>query len=159
MSSICPYCGKENKMSIDLDNLPILSFNEDILKYLEFDLPSTKKHIKIKFQTPRILDDVQQKTKDLQLKLNNTSYDYSLIYTIVSLIDEVDGKKLNSFDLEEFVKKLPMMDVNTIVTYAEKLNLSIGVDIKLTNRCDLCGLGYTTQLKSTSEFFRPSLDI
>ena len=159
MSSLCPYCGKDNKMAIDLDNLPVINFDENILKYLEFDLPSTHKHIKIKFQTPRILDDIQIKVKELKTKLNNSSIDYSLVYTLVSIISEVDNKRLNSFELEEFVKKLPMMDVNTIITYAEKLNLSLGIETKLTNICELCGLGYTTQLKATSEFFRPSLDI
>ena len=75
------------------------------------------------------------------------------------MIDEIDGKKYNSFELEEIAKKLSMQDVNTIIAHAEKINLAIGVDTKIQNKCDLCGLGYTTSLKTTAEFFRPSLDL
>ena len=49
MASLCPYCGHENIIDIDLDSLPILEYTDNIMQYVEFDLPNSKKHIKIKF--------------------------------------------------------------------------------------------------------------
>ena len=158
LSNYCPYCGHENIIDIDLDSLPILEYTDNIMQYVEFDLPNSKKHIKIKFQTPRMLDEATIKAKEIKSKVQN-NYDYTLIYTLAGMIDEIDGKKHNSFELEEIAKKLSMQDVNTIIAHAEKINLAIGVDTKIQNKCDLCGLGYTTSLKTTAEFFRPSLDL
>ena len=158
MASLCPYCGHENIIDIDLDSLPILEYTDNIMQYVEFDLLNSNNHIKIKFQTPRMLDEATIKAKEIKSKVQN-NYDYTLIYTLAGMIDEIDGKKYNSFELEEIAKKLSMQDVNTIIAHAEKINLAIGVDTKIQNKCDLCGLGYTTSLKTTAEFFRPSLDL
>ena len=156
----CPYCGASLHESINLDDLPVLSYMEDIDKYFEFDLPKLKNHIKLRVQTPRMLDRVAEKVRDIKKRTNNNlKSDPTLTYTVASLIAEIDGKKPDALKLEQWVEQLPMMDVNTIISHAEKCNSLIGIDTTLTATCDNCGLSFISQMRMTAEFFRPSLDI
>jgi len=157
MSASCIYCGCVSPENINLDELPIITFDEKVLDYLEFDLPKSGEHVRLNVQTPRMLDKVNEKVKEYKKK--GGLKDPTLTYTLASLIREVNGKKIDPLKLEEWVSNLPMADVNTIITYAEKVNNSVGVDTRLIITCNICGLSYESGLKMTQEFFRPALDI
>lgn len=58
MNSICPYCGYSESETINLDDLFVVQYSEDMEKYREVDLPISGKHITLKMQTPRMLDDI-----------------------------------------------------------------------------------------------------
>ena len=58
--------------------------------------------------------------------------------------------------LEEFVKKLPMKDVNFILSSAKKMNEKIGLDNTIIARCSECGYDIVTPFLITSEFLEPT---
>lgn len=157
MATTCPYCGCTTEEVVNLDALPVIERANEINKYLTFTLPKSKKRVKIGLQTPRSLDQISEQTKDF--KKRGGTRDNSLVYTLLSLIREIDGEEPNPLHLEEWVSKLPMADVNTIITHAEKVNELLGVDTRLIITCDVCGLSHNTSLKTTQEFFRPALNI
>lgn len=160
LQSSCPYCGSINSDSISLDDIQVFDFNEeDFKKYFEFDLPKSKKHIKIRMQTPRILDEIQERAKELKRKSPNFIGDPAFLISIEMMIDEIDGKKPNPLNLTEFVKNLPMMDTNYIVKHCQKINESVGLDTLLSNTCDVCGLDYETRFRTNGGFFGPDIDI
>ena len=64
ISTVCPYCGFENQEVINLEELEVKEYSEDLEKYREFVLPVTQKRIKLKLETPRRLDTVVSKIKD-----------------------------------------------------------------------------------------------
>lgn len=68
LSSTCPYCGHSNEDEIDLNDLLVKTFKDEILDLFEFDLPQSKVHVKIKYQTPRMLDIINDKVKNFQKK-------------------------------------------------------------------------------------------
>ena len=154
----CSYCGCLAQETVDLDQLQVNEFTESCMDYLEFDLPVTGKHICLNVQTPRMLDKVQERVKEFKKRNKKADIDPTMIYLLCSLIRLVDGKVPDPINIEEWVKKLPMKDVNYILTYADKFNSSIGVDINLNMTCDVCGLDYNVVLVTTNEFFRPRLD-
>ena len=159
LNSNCPWCSSTNINTVNLDELNLVEFNEDtFLKYSEFELPSTKKILKIKMQTPRILDNIATKVKDVRKKNPEFQGDPAFLFTLETMIDTVDGSKLESFRVNDFVRKLPMMDTNYILKSAEKLNESFGLDKSLEHTCSVCGLDYTGNFRITSEFFGPSID-
>ena len=90
------------------------------MDYLEFDLPVTGKHICLNVQTPRMLDKVQERVKEFKKRNKKADIDPTMIYLLCSLIRLVDGKVPDPINIEEWVKKLPMKDVNYILTYADK---------------------------------------
>jgi hypothetical protein len=158
INSTCPYCGSTNTHHINLDEMTLVPLNlEEFKKYSEFILPLTKKEIKLRVQTPRILDGVTYKTKEYNRKHPEAS-DSAFLFTLESLIATVDGEKIEQFRMAEYLKSLPMMDTNYILKAAQKLNSMFGLDGNLDNTCNVCGLDYTSSFRTTSEFFGPSID-
>lgn len=159
LSSKCPHCGFENVGEIDLNDMSVSSYTTDINKYFEFELPISKNIIRLRMQTPRILDDINVRTKEITSKRKSSSKDSAFLLNIESVIDTVDGSKLDIFQKSDFVKQLPMADTNYILANVNKLNELIGLNITLNNTCDFCGLDYDSPFRVTPEFFRPSLNI
>lgn len=155
----CPFCGYSNQDTLNLDELPVKEYSKDIEKYYEFDLPKSGSHIRLRMSTPRILDYATQQANDHKKKVKNLNFDPLPLYTISGLIDTIDGKTPNQLTLSDWVRKLPMADTQVILTYADKLNNSIGIDINLTHTCNLCGYEYNSIFKPDAEFFRPTIDI
>lgn len=159
LGSNCPWCGSANLNSVDLDELRYTDFDEELYaKYSEFELPQTKKIIKLKMQTPRILDNIAAKVKDIRKKQPDFVGDPAFLFTLEALIDTIDDRVPERFRITEFVRTLPMMDTNYILKSAEKLNESFGLDKELEHTCLVCGLDYTGNFRTTSEFFGPSID-
>lgn len=159
-SSRCPYCQNDNNDVVNLSELEVVPFNEKgFAKLTEFTLPKTGKTIKIRMQTPRMIDEINSRAKELQKKSRNTAGDSAFLLTLQSLIDTVDGVKLDVIKKEDFVLKLPMMDTNYIIKHAQKLVESFGVNTALSKVCPICGLEYHSTFRVTSEFFGPSIDI
>jgi hypothetical protein len=157
--SRCPFCYSTNSRTIDLNSLEVNEYDASVDKYLEFDLPRTKKHIKLRMQTPRMLDTIAAKTKEFKKKAKGFTGDAAFLFTIQMMVDTVDGKKLDAIELEDFARSLPMMDANYIIKYSDKLNEKVGLNPVINIDCDHCGLDYDSPFRITSEFFGPSIDI
>ena len=157
--SVCPYCGELYKTEIKLDELPLLELDERIDDLLEFTLPVTKKRIKLRVQTPRMMDEVATRKKAMQERhgINNKG-DISLLLLIDSLIEKVDGQAVDSIKLEQFIRTLPMRDTNKIIKTAEKISLKVGIDTLQHNVCVHCGGKFDSSFRITSEFFGPTED-
>lgn len=158
LTSTCPYCGSTNTDKINLEQMVVFTYSDDIKKYLSLDLPRTQHHITLKMQTPRMLDDISVRSKEIRKKTPNMSADPAFLLSIEEIIDTIDGEKYDVIKKSEFVRQLPMMDTNYILAYAQKSNEGIGLNPILDNRCDVCGLDYQSTFRTTSEFFRPSID-
>ena len=158
ISSICPFCGEENSGKINLEQLSVNRYSDELQKYFEFDLPMSKKHIKIRLQTPKMLDDIELRNKELKKKSSGATGDSAFLLNMETIVEKIDGVVPNSIDKMEFLRNLPMADTNTIIAYSSKLNDSIGIDTRLQITCESCGLDYESRFRTTSEFFRPSID-
>ena len=157
MHTNCPFCLSTEDNEIDLDSINVIPFDEEsINKCIEFTLPKTEHVIRIKHQTPRLLDAI---TKALIEDKKRTKMDRGLVVTLARVIDTVDGQKYDIVKLEEFVEKLPMADTNSILKHSEKLTKLIGLDLDITVECEVCGYQFPTTFRTTSEFFGPSVDI
>lgn len=155
----CPFCGSKEETTIDLDSLEVR--NADDIDYgdlQEFVLPKTKKKIRIKMQTPRMIDQISIQSKDLDKKSKGTQGDTAFLFTLEYMIESVDGEEIDSVRKEKFVRNLPMMDTNYIMKKAEKLVESFGIQTSIEKECPICGLDYTGSFRFTQEFFRPSID-
>lgn len=158
LQSSCPYCLSMNKGTINLNDMVVNQFDQDKFdKYSDIVLPRTQHRVKIKMQTPRMLDNIQNTAKSMRKK--SYSGEPAFFLTLISLIDTVDGEKLDYAEKENFVNTLPMMDTNYLVKASDKLNESFGLDTELENTCDVCGLTYSSPFRFTSEFFGPDIDL
>lgn len=159
LSSNCPWCGSPNVNSVNLDELNLVEFNPEIFqKYSEFELPATHKIIRLNMQTPRMLDNISTRVKDVRKKTPDFQGDPAFLFTLEAIIDTIDGSVPDRYRIMDFVRKLPMLDTNYILKSAEKLNESFGLDKSLEHTCSVCGLDYTGNFRTTTEFFGPSID-
>ena len=152
----CPSCGQTVESIADLDSLDVIEFDESSYDLMRISLPSSNKLIDLKYQTPRDLDTIAFRKKEMQKK-TKLNVDYGLLYSTISMIKKVDGSTLNSIALEEFVKQLPMKDVNAIIQASDKLNRKVGVDNSVIVKCGSCGYEIVTSFRITSEFFGPTI--
>lgn len=159
LSSKCPHCGFDNVGEIDLNEMSVSSYTDEVEKYFDIELPVSKNRIRLRMQTPRILDDINVRVKEITSKRKSSSKDSAFLLNIESVIDTVDGSKLDVFKKSDFVKQLPMADINYILASMNKINELIGLDMTLSATCDFCGLDYDSPFRITPEFFRPSIDI
>lgn len=151
----CPKCGEMTEAIANLDSLEVNEWDNSYLEDKLITLPVTNKTIELKFQSPKDLDVIAYKTKEMK-KRTKSNIDYSILYTVASLIKSVDGKNLNSIELEEFVKSLPMNDVNYLLNKSTLLEKKVGIDTSITAKCSQCGEEITTSFRITSEFFGPT---
>ena len=155
----CPFCGDVSDLKLNMDDLKIVDDIESFNKYREFELPVTKKKIKLRYQTPHMLDYVIEKAEEFKERVGDTAVDQSMVFSIREIIDTVDGHKPDPLNVDEWIRNLPMMDTNTIFAYAEKMDSSIGIDTDLSVVCDRCGKEHKTSFKVGPDFFRPEIDV
>ena len=159
-SSVCPYCGAISESTLNLDELDVkeCSLNE-LTSLMDIELPKSGNKIHLTLQTPRMIDDINLRNKELKKKSKNRSFDETLLLTLSSIITTIDGKHLDPIKKEDFIRNLPMMDTNYIMKHAQKLVESFGIDSSIVSVCSMCGLDYNSSFRFSSEFFGPSVDI
>ena len=154
---VCPYCGIPTEEIINLEDLKVNEYSKELDKYFEIDLPISKKHIRLRMQTPRILDDVTIKTNELHKKAPDFKGDPAFLFTLQALITEVDGKRPDPVKLEDWLKILPMKDTNVILIANDVLSRKVGIDTNFDTVCKVCQLDSKSSFRFTSEFFRPTI--
>lgn len=157
-SYACPVCGQITNYDLDLDTLSVIEF--DIDKFNEAStvtLPRSKKVITLRYQTPRMLDEIDLKTKDFKRKNKNIDFDPSLKITLKMLIETVDGKTLDQTALDSFIDNLPAADANFLMQKSAILNNMVGLDTEINVTCSKCGEDITTFFRFGPEFFRPTI--
>lgn len=160
-SSICPICGKMNKVVLNLDDIPILDASiEELNSIREFTLPVSGKNIKLKYQTPRDVDEIAKEEREFKIQSPESTVNITYLIALKHTIDTVDGRHLDKITLDQLLRKLSMKDTNMIYQRASKLNEKVGIDTKINNVCTnpKCGAKYQTTFRLTNEFFGPTTD-
>lgn len=159
MQDTCPLCKERVIASCDLDSIEVHEFDEDeINKSLDIVLPISKKKITLAFQTPRSLDLIKEKAKDLRKKTKDQHTNYEFMYRVISYIAKVDGIEKSDSELESMVRKMQMKDIYYILDKGAELGRKVGIDNEVIAKCENCGYEFVTRFQYQSTFFRPYLD-
>jgi endogenous inhibitor of DNA gyrase (YacG/DUF329 family) len=157
MALTCPYCGKEFETTADLEQLSVKDFDQKKFDDLQsFTLPMSGDSVKIKFETPRMLDEIEAKTKEMKRKYREADIEFDLLVLLEEIIDEVNGEKLDPMNAESYINKLPAKDMTKIINNLDALNSCIGLSAELLLDCPECGREVKTFFRFGSEFFRPT---
>jgi len=158
MAVQCPSCGEISISTTNLDSLTVTEHDDSVHELTSVTLPQTGKKIELRLQTPRTIEEVATRTKEIKKRMKDLTSDPGFIVTLQSLIRTVDGQVLNPASLETFVRKLPMKDANILLQAAKKLNGKVGLDTDVLAKCGSCGYDVVTTFRFTSEFFGPTID-
>lgn len=157
--SYCPYCSNENKSKYNLDDLEVVEWKEGYEEKLEVKLPKSGKVVTLRYLTPRDMDDIEQQKFEFAKSNPESTVDMTLLFNLKKSIKLIDGMHFDFVKLDNFVKKLPMMDTNILLQSITKLNDGIGINTALDETCKnpKCEMPYKTSFRITQEFFRPTI--
>jgi hypothetical protein len=158
MAIQCPNCNEVTVSKINLENLSMTEYEESVQESMKIHLPQSDKKIELVIQTPRSIEEVSTRTKEIKKRMKDSIIDPSFLVTLQSIIKTVDGQVLTPTALEAFVRKLPMKDANILLQAAKKLNGKVGLDTEVVAKCGSCGYDVVTTFRFTSEFFGPTID-
>ena len=153
----CPHCGEIVETVAHLEELHVVPFDHAKFEELStLKLPKKGDTVAIKFQTPRMLDEIEAEVKELKRKFKSADISFDLLVLLKNVINTVNGTKLTSSQLESYVNNLPAMDMTKLVNVVDEINALIGVKNDLTVICSKCGGEVPTYFRFGSEFFRPT---
>lgn len=158
MAVKCPICDNIFISDFDLDTLKVYEYDDSYDSLMEVSLPQTKAKIRLKMQTPRIIEGINTRKSEMMKKGGASAADPTYILTLMAMIDTVNGESLPEPKLDNFVRRLPMMDANILTQKYEKFCNAIGVGNVCTIECPNCKEKFSTSFRLTTEFFRPSID-
>lgn len=158
VSTVCPVCGAVNDNDIDLDSLEINSYSPELDKYLNITLPKSGDRIKLRMQTPRLMDEIVSKTNSFTKKSKNVAGDPAFLFTLESLIETVNDTMYDAIKLNSYIRRMSAADANYILKCAKKLNDGFGLNTKINCTCSKCSSDFNYQLPITGEFFGPEID-
>lgn len=153
----CPKCGNIENRVFNLDDLEVLEFDSkefDELRTIE--LKRSGKVIRLKVETPRILDNISLEVKNFKKRNKEVTFDPTIMITLKELIDTVDGNKLSDDQLETFITELPAKDSNDLMNRINKLNGKVGLNTSFNYTCSQCGYDTSTFFRFGPEFFGPT---
>ena len=153
----CSECGEMIETVAKLDQLGVKEFDEEKIRELQtFSLPSSGRIISLNFLTPRRVEEMEVKVKDMKRRYKTATIDFETLVRVLCNIDLVDGEKKNEHELEQLITNLPARDLQKILNHIDKLNQQIGLDNILYLACPKCGEEVTTFFRFGPEFFRPT---
>ena len=153
----CPHCGQLIETTAHLESLGVKEFDlEEFNKKRVLTLPVSKRVVTLNFQTPRMLDEIDAKVKEMKRKFKSAEIAFDVLVLLEAVIDTVDGEKLDSTKLETFINNLPAKDMTKIINSVDDLNDLVGIDNRLFVDCNKCGGEVETSFRYGSEFFRPT---
>ena len=152
----CPVCGNIESTEINLDEEKVLMYDESINDLYTVELPKTGHIVKLKFQTPKDLDDIEVKANEMKRDFPDMKKDPHLTLTLKSMIESIDGNPVDPALINDQIKDLPWGDANTILNAGIKLNGKVGVDNIVNVHCEHCNNDVNITFPYTNEFFRPS---
>jgi hypothetical protein len=153
----CFECGEPIEAIAKLGQLEVKEFDEETFKNLQtFTLPKSGRIITLNFQSPRMLEEMEVKVKDMKRRYKNATIDFETLVRLLINIDLVDGEKKSEHELETIITNLPALDLQKILNNIDKLNQQIGLDNILYLTCPKCGEEVTTFFRFGPEFFRPT---
>jgi predicted RNA-binding Zn-ribbon protein involved in translation (DUF1610 family) len=153
----CSECGEAIETVAKLDQLSIKEYDEETINSLRtFSLPVSGRMISLNFLSPRIVEEMEVKVKDMKRKYKTATIDFETLVRLLTNIDTVDGEKKAEHELENIITNLPAKDLQKILNNIDKLNQQIGLENILYLTCPKCGEEITTFFRFGPEFFRPT---
>jgi hypothetical protein len=153
----CPECGDLIEVVAKLGQLGIKDFDEDEIRELQtFSLPKSGHIITLNFLSPRMVEEMEVKVKDMKRRYKNATIDFETLVRLLSNVDLIDGEKKTETELENILTNLPALDLQKILNHIDKLNQQIGLDNVLYLTCPKCSEEVSTFFRFGPEFFRPT---
>ncbi len=148
----CDNCNKKVDVNIDLDSLKLDNLQEDFVEPIEVILPVSQQRVGIRLLRQKDIYKIQEKAASLRKKFPQGG-NHLYFQQMLSLVDNIDGKKLSDAEKEAVVGEWIGRDS---AYFNQKVDeIEIGYDLKQTEVCPFCGEEIEFVLPIEASFFRP----
>jgi len=134
----CPACKQENRISIDLNDMPVVSM-EDMGREVEIELPMCKKPAVVKLAS---MSD-EKYISDTEILMDN-------LWRFISSINGIE----NDMVIQKVIKKLPAGDINRMISTVMCEGYGLTTEIRVL--CSHCGDDSVMELPLNKNFFSAS---
>lgn len=157
MQLTCPHCGENVTIQTHLDDMEVKQLTEADWEALhQITLPKNGDKITLNIMTPRMLEETQAKAKQLKRRFKDAAIDFDTYADLLLLIEYVNGQKFSQLQLQNYIDRLPALDLQKLRNAKDKLNSCFGLKNEIEVDCPLCGGDFKAYFRFGSEFFRPS---
>lgn len=152
----CPHCGKVNKITIDLDTIPINEVPADFIEPFEIGpLPINGDILGCRFVTTVDYDSLQRESKRILNKYPDYVGDPELVLKWNYILLTKNGNEMSAREIQPYIESLHAKDLRYLESKYDKLSTSFGLDLSMVESCSECENDIEFVLPMTSEFFRP----
>lgn len=157
MSLECPDCANTFNTTTHLDQLEVKQLDATEWQQVsQIVLPKTGDKLTLHVQTPRLIEQTDTLAKDMKRKFKDATLNFQTLANLLLTIDTVNGKKLSRFDLQNYIDRLPALDLQKILKAKDAMGTSFGILNQVHVTCPHCGQEIVTFFRLGTEFFRPS---
>jgi hypothetical protein len=156
MLATCPFCNSIFETTVNLGELKINKYHEELGDILKVHLPRIDKDVELYFRTPRMLDEIDQKKKEM-LKNSDGALDPTILITLSKCIATFNGVALSPIQQETLPRNLQLLDAKMILNHLSKFDESIGPEPLLEIKCEnkQCGRDIIVPFQYNSGFIDP----
>lgn len=153
----CSECGDLVETEADLESMALKEFDQEKFEEMRtFILPSSGDSVTLRIVTPRLLETIDSKAKEMKRRYKNADLDFGTFCRLTSCVEKINDQKLSPMDLEDKLGKLEAVDMQKILNQIDKFSYAIGLDNKMYVTCPHCGEDVLTFFRYGPEFFRPT---
>ena len=154
---ICPNCGTEFIHQINLSEVPVKYLTKKAIDDLKVELPLSKQKIDFKLPT---LDDMiragEAFTEHFEQFPDADRTEYLYVASRIMYIEKVNGQKLMSLELEDWLDSLDIIDNRAVSDITNQLVNLYGFVDDIIGQCPKCKSDVPHGLPITAELFTPS---
>lgn len=153
---ICPTCGKEMDIHVDLDKLEIKQLPDDFVEPFEIGpLPVSGDVLTCKIPTIKEYLDIMKEGKRILSKNPNYVGDPTFILNYQSEIVEINGERKEPYKIRQYVEQMHAKDLRYFDSKYEPMQSLYGLDTVVFETCPHCNNEVVFDLPVNEEFFRP----
>lgn len=150
----CPQCGRKEQMTINLDDFPVYTLDDNFVEPIEFTLPMSGDKLACRLLRNKDLEFVNRQarklSKTLKVPQEEIAYNLRMSRHIVKINDEpVDDARSQAYTQD-------MHGRDSAYFWSQLNKILIGYDTTIEAICPNCNTEYEMSMPITSEFFRPT---
>lgn len=139
IEAVCSNCEEKNKLTLQIDNIPVNYAPDNYSEPLELMLPDSEQLVK--FVSARVLHETRFQNQD------------GIMDNIHILVTEIGGHR-DPYIIQNFIKETTVRDISTLVNTIFKP--IYGMDQTITYKCAHCGTQAKGEIGLDQGFFSPS---
>lgn len=153
----CPHCGERSEYTINLDNIPVKTLDEDFTEPFELDpLPISGDVIGCKILSASDYIKIEREAKRIRSKNPDYVGDPEFILAYQYKIVTINGEDVPPYKIQPYVENLHARDMRFFDSKYNAIVDNLGMDLDMVEECNHCGRDIEFNLPVTDEFFRPT---